>query len=157
MIEPGTADADWIISDTDQFYQLGDDLMLITFGQDHTGTYTCKADNAFGHIESEPAEISLKCKFFSKLAFFHNFSFSFWKEMESRSTKCCCIGRRNHKDSLYTTGWIPRTHHWMVQREQLLELRSVFKRNHISSLAPLGLCRYSFWRCYNQASIWKRI
>ena len=38
--------------------------MLITFGQDHTGTYTCKADNAFGHIESEPAEISLKCKFF---------------------------------------------------------------------------------------------
>ena len=51
------------ISDTDKFYQLGDDLMLITFGQDHTGTYTCKADNAFGHIESEPAEISLKCKF----------------------------------------------------------------------------------------------
>ena len=40
--------------------------MLITFGQDHTGTYTCKADNAFGHIESEPAEISLKCKFSPK-------------------------------------------------------------------------------------------
>ena len=55
------------ISDTDKFYQLGDDLMLITFGQDHTGTYTCKADNAFGHIESEPAEISLKCKFFPKI------------------------------------------------------------------------------------------
>ena len=58
------------ISDTDQFYQLGDDLMLITFGQDHTGTYTCKADNAFGHIESEPAEISLKCEFSQNWRFF---------------------------------------------------------------------------------------
>ena len=38
-------------------------LLISNFRQELTGTYDCKADNNLGHIESDPVELSLKCRF----------------------------------------------------------------------------------------------
>ena len=118
--------------------------MLITFGQDHTGTYTCKADNAFGHIESEPAEISLKCKLFLNWNFVNFFLLVFGKKWKAvPQNVVVSVGETIKIPCIPPDGFPEPTIEWF-KGNNFLSLGTLFyKIIDISSLAP---------RCHSQTS-----